>query len=78
MTVKHRNQHEKGRLKLAQQACPCCEEPCVIYASFRQTVLTRLYYLRCTNPLPLYESTRYRVSCNPVRPKQIKQRATIL
>lgn len=59
MTVKHRNQHEKGRLKLAQQACPCCEEPCVVYASTRQTILTRLFYLRCTNPLCGWTGTGY-------------------
>lgn len=51
MSVKNRNQHEPGRLKLPQQACPCCESHCVVYQSGRQSVLTRLFYLRCTNPL---------------------------
>lgn len=51
MSVINRNQHEKGRLKLPQQACPSCSEPCVVYQSGRQTILTRLFYLRCTNPL---------------------------
>lgn len=45
-----KNRHAKEpRLRLPQNPCPCCSSPCVVYQSVQQTVLTRLFYLRCTN-----------------------------
>ncbi|MFV2028871.1 ogr/Delta-like zinc finger family protein [Neisseria sp. S1] len=50
MPIKNRNQHDPDRFRV-HIACPCCESRCLIRASERQTKLSRMSYIRCTNAI---------------------------
>ena len=50
MPVSNRNQHDPDRFRVAF-ACPVCAARCLVRASGGQTVLSRMSYLRCTNPV---------------------------
>ncbi|QMT34809.1 ogr/Delta-like zinc finger family protein [Neisseria wadsworthii] len=49
MALKNRNQHDPDRFRIAH-ACPVCSSPCLVRGSGRQTLLSRMSLLRCSNP----------------------------
>ena len=50
MPLANRNQHDPDRFRV-HIACPVCESRCLIRSSDGQSILTRMSYVRCTNPI---------------------------